>query len=378
MGRVSRWICSIFCKSSKDQNTAKSKRTTSSYSKSSYYNNRENVLATVDEVTGKWIARDCESALRSSSVDYSHAMAVAAASKTAAEAAVVAAQAAVDVVRLTRSGRLEFDPSRRAAVVIQSFFRGYLARRALRALKALVRLQALVRGNIVRKRAVDQMRRMHALIMAQERAKAIRATAPLQSSYSYSSSKTSHSSTLDPPTPETSEHTAQVKIKRNSSKMNKSHSKTHPRRYNSDEMDSAKNLFLLSDHCSKRFIPYQTPPIGYSPEEDLYLQFSKEIDQHTFYTADSSPCPWIHTGFSRNSSARRGSSFARLNGDYPESYLGAYPDLPNYMAYTKSSTAKLRSASAPKQRVLLNRSTSLKCYSTRDFNQMRFSPSTAS
>ncbi|XP_010240034.1 uncharacterized protein LOC104585364 [Brachypodium distachyon] len=57
----------------------------------------------------------------------------------------------------------------RAAVRIQAFYRGYLARRALRALRGLVRLQALVRGHQVRRQVHLTMRCMQALVRAQAR-----------------------------------------------------------------------------------------------------------------------------------------------------------------------------------------------------------------
>ncbi|XP_068658109.1 protein IQ-DOMAIN 16-like [Aristolochia californica] len=58
-----------------------------------------------------------------------------------------------------------------AATKIQAAFRGYLARRALKSLKALVRLQALVRGCYIRRRTQVTLRCLFSLLRIQGRAR---------------------------------------------------------------------------------------------------------------------------------------------------------------------------------------------------------------
>ncbi|KAL0429499.1 UNVERIFIED_CONTAM: hypothetical protein Sradi_0575900 [Sesamum radiatum] len=58
-----------------------------------------------------------------------------------------------------------------AATKIQAVYRSYLAKKALRALRGLVKLQALARGHMVRKRMNIVVRSMHAVLAIQVRAR---------------------------------------------------------------------------------------------------------------------------------------------------------------------------------------------------------------
>lgn len=106
-----------------------------------------------------------------------HAYSVAIATAVAAEAAVAAAQAAAEVVRLTaaacNSGKSKEEI---AAIRIQTAFRGYLARRALKALRGLVRLKTMIQGQSVKRQATSTLRSMQTLarVQSQVRARRIR------------------------------------------------------------------------------------------------------------------------------------------------------------------------------------------------------------
>ncbi|KAL9246753.1 hypothetical protein vseg_020249 [Gypsophila vaccaria] len=369
-----------------------------------------------------------------------HAIAVAAATAAVAEAAVAAAQAAAAVVRLThgvprvsRGGGGGGGGERVvwAVVVIQSRFRGYLARRALRALKGLVKLQALVRGHIMRRKTAETMRCMQAMLRAQARARSVRAYIPESP---HSSSKSCQLHQPGPPTPEkieqfvratSSKHDQLPKIKRNGSRSSSRTNTASQDRGNfsswSDprmddptfeprvtsstrtcktdedrtdrilEIDTGRppilrrrNLFEYphsgpqpSDHIthshttSKDSTAHYTIPSPSASCEVVQslnpLKFLEEIEDALYCTAENSP--QINSATSLGGSSRRG-PFTPTKSDGSKSFLSGYSDCPSYMAYTESSRAKLRSLSAPKQRPHYDRPMgSTKRYSVHGFGE---------
>ncbi|KAG2241636.1 hypothetical protein Bca52824_090209 [Brassica carinata] len=182
MGRATRWFMGLFGikpSSCSGSGTISNRIDRSSLAGVSLCDSYETIPPNISEREAAWL-RSFYKAGEEEIERRAHAVAVAAATAAAADAAVAAAKAAAAVVRLRgqgKSGPLGVGNSRenRAAMQIQCTFRGYLARKALRALKGVVKIQALVRGFLVRKQAAATLRSMEALVRAQATVKFQRA-----------------------------------------------------------------------------------------------------------------------------------------------------------------------------------------------------------
>ncbi|GJZ44850.1 reverse transcriptase zinc-binding domain-containing protein [Tanacetum coccineum] len=99
-----------------------------------------------------------------------HTMALAVAMTAAAEAAVAAANAAAELARLVAmSEDMGMRIRTAAAVKIQSFYRAHLAWKALIGLRGVVKLQAVIRGQIVRQNVMNNLKNTHQLKVHQIR-----------------------------------------------------------------------------------------------------------------------------------------------------------------------------------------------------------------
>ncbi|KAI9075182.1 hypothetical protein K1719_042913 [Acacia pycnantha] len=301
-----------------------------------------------------------------------------------------------------------------AAVKIQAAFRGCLARRALRALKGLVKLQALVRGQVERRRTAEQLQKMQLLLRAQAQVRAGRLRSSLIS-------KSSNVNLHGPATPDKLEnpirsksmkydHPSTLKISGNKEKCWKTtDSWVDEKSWNRQrslvrtcvdddernvrilEMDSEKGIFapkrrarnlfhsanlaLVSDHYSKTLMtPTKNSTIHHSGpiHREVHQSYSPpeghEVEETPFCTANNSP--QFFSESSRDGSSKR-SPFTPTRSDGSRNYASAYSERPNYMAYTESSKAKVRSLSAPKQRTRYERSGSSKRFSMNGFGWSR-------
>ncbi|MED6107236.1 IQ-domain [Stylosanthes scabra] len=277
-----------------------------------------------------------------------NAIAVAAATAAAAESAVVAANAAMEVVRLTSHGRgtlFSGSMERCAALKIQSYFRGYLARRALRALKGLVKIQALVRGYLVRKRAAATLHSMQALIRAQVAARARRFV--------------SNANRFQSQTP------ARRYVQWYDETRSEFHSKRLPTRSKSYETslinmkgfdESPKNVEIDTYKPQSRSRRITTTVSETEEEDHMHYQAISvlECSRHPPPPPPQHLEWYLNTGECDIATAHSTPRLVNAPATPVKSVCGdsfrPYCNSPNYMANTQSYRAKVRSHSAPKQR----------------------------
>ncbi|KAL5220541.1 hypothetical protein ABZP36_025254 [Zizania latifolia] len=300
-----------------------------------------------------------------------HAIAVAAATAAAADAAVAAAQAAVEVVRLTSQGPTSstfacggaaVDPRSRAAaaVKIQTAFRGFLAKKALRALKALVKLQALVRGYLVRRQAAATLQSMQALVRAQATIRAARlrsALPPLHLLHHHPPVRPRYSLQERYADDTRSEHGVAAYSRRLSVNIESS-SYGYDRSPKIVEMDTGRPKSRSSSVRT-------SPPVvdaGTGTGEECYansvssplLPFHQLPGALPRISAPSTrhfpEYDWCALEKARPATAQCTPRLTNIPVTPTKSVCGASPNCRGYMSSTQSSEAKVRSQSAPKQR----------------------------
>ncbi|VFQ68716.1 unnamed protein product [Cuscuta campestris] len=229
-----------------------------------------------------------------------------------------------------------------AAIAIQSAFRAHLAKRAVGALKGIVKLQALIRGQNVRRQAQRTLKCMHALFRVQAMMKMMTTRVddrlPCPPRISHHSARKKPIFAAEPPS---ISHTSIWKISTGAPTHGRNNS------VNTIEMDDLQaNFRRRLQELSRRQRPvspggYQKPMVNsvfqapgtQSPLKSRPAQVSPASPRNS-YSAANTPC---HCPAGNLPTATRFS----VSGTGRE---------PNYMAATESAKARVRSQSAPRPR----------------------------
>ncbi|KAI6692578.1 hypothetical protein NL676_020288 [Syzygium grande] len=214
-----------------------------------------------------------------------------------------------------------------AATKIQAAFRSYLARKALCALRSLVKLQALVRGFLVRKQTTATIRCMHALMSIQVRARVQRIQMAEE---------------------------AQAVVPRLSSVHRNLSQDGDNRKVQKEPLD--RNLIESCQVSKSKSGYFNRPKVQRRIEQGFTTYFSGDVsvvrqgqqyEEYFFSSAQNTPRD-DRSVITKTRSTR--ASFTFHHTDTADSASQNYALVPHYMAKTESSRAKTRSQSEPKQR----------------------------
>jgi hypothetical protein len=219
----------------------------------------------------------------------------------------------------------------------------FQARRALRALKALVKLQALVRGHIVRKQTADMLRRMQTLVRLQSQARA-------RASRSSHSSASFHSSTaLLFPSSSSSPRSLHTRCVSNAEVSSLDHRGGSKRLdWQAEESENGDKILEVDT-----WKPHYHPKPLRSERNN---ESPRKRQQSLLGPRSTENSPQVGSSGSRRRTPFTPTSRSEYSWGCNNYYYSGYH--PNYMANTESYKAKVRSQSAPKQRVEVSNETS--------------------
>ncbi|XP_022946021.1 protein IQ-DOMAIN 14-like isoform X1 [Cucurbita moschata] len=201
-----------------------------------------------------------------------------------------------------------------AATTIQSAYRSHLARKALHALRALVKIQALVRGYLVRKQTAATLKSLQALMAIQVRARVSRI--------------------------QLLEDEEELLERRQRKRLVDTNLKKVYYRLNMNLNETRRSYTSKSDHISRSQIEQiVNEPNACSCRRNLSIPRQYQHKDHSGTREPNMSKPTSETALFSMDHPRR-SDFVPND----------HPFYPNYMAKTKTSRAKVRSQSEPKQR----------------------------
>ncbi|KAL4029101.1 hypothetical protein IC575_012322 [Cucumis melo] len=309
MGKAGKWILNFLVGKKEDNEKKRKKKKMGSSSSSSFSDHHENLKL-------KWSFR--KTSTKSSNLLLTHNLSKSVNSIDTIEA--------MNHVAIAEQRKPPSTVQNAAATTIQSAYRSHLARKALHALRALVKIQALVRGHLVRKQTAATLKSLQALMAIQVRARASRIQLLEEDEELLERRRHKHliNTNLEQEYKERLNVNLNEKLKPYKSKSG------HISRSQIEQIENEHDAYWRRNvSVSRRQLQYKNQSSSMeSDTPEYYILVSKPTAETTLYSMDQP----------------RHSNFV------PDDYL-LYP---NYMAKTESSKAKVRSQSEPKQRPYSN------------------------